>query len=80
MITNFKNKKVLLFFPVPWANSIVDWITGIHSPNGTIIVKNTNNPNEKGSLALDVDVEAIAKRVAEIITEKTATQEAQTQN
>lgn len=55
----------MLFFPKKWANSIVRWIAGVHSPTGTISVQNTMSPNDDGSLALDVNVGALAKEIME---------------
>ena len=66
MISEFKKKK-LLFFPIPWANEIVKWISGINSPSGTIKINNTLSPSDKTSMTIDVDIDVVARRVAEIL-------------
>ena len=66
MISEFKKKK-LLFFQIAWANKIVKWISGINSPSGTIRIVNTLSPSDKTSMTIDVDVEVVARRVAEIL-------------
>lgn len=70
MVYSFDKKAVVLFFPKDWGNSVVDWISGVHSPKNTIIVKNTLIPTDKGSLALDVNIPLVAKRVKEILAER----------
>ena len=59
MIHSFSSGRRILRFPRKWANAVVSWIAGVHSPNGTIKVKNTLHPTEDGSLALDVNEDAI---------------------
>lgn len=61
MIRLFQGRKRVLFFPKGWANSVTNWILGVHSPSGTIKIVNTANPGENKSASLDVDVEQIAR-------------------
>ena len=70
MVYSFDKKAVVLFFPKGWGNGVVDWISGVHSPKNTITVKNTLNPTDKGSLALDVNVPMLADRVREVLAER----------
>lgn len=63
MIHLFNGGGKLLFFPKKWANSIVRWIAGIHSPSGTIKLRNNMNPGDGGSLELDVNINAVAAEV-----------------
>ncbi len=53
-----------LFYPRRLLNSLVRWVLGVHSPEGTIKVQNTATPNEK-SIALDVDMAAIISKMNE---------------
>ena len=48
--------KSKIFLPKEWANSIIDWVTGLYSPSGTIKVANTATPNENGGCQIDVNV------------------------
>lgn len=63
MIRLFETTRRILFFPKRWANAVTRWITGIHSPSGTIQIRNTTSPDENGSMTLDVNVEALAKKL-----------------
>lgn len=74
MIHLFNGGGRLLFFPKKWANSIVRWIAGIHSPSGTVRVHNDMNPSEGGSLALDVDVDAVSAQVLRRVDARNVTQ------
>lgn len=65
MIHFFQGRRRFPFFPKKWANSIVRWIAGVHSPTGTISVRNTMSPNDDGSLALDVNVGVLVKEIME---------------
>lgn len=51
-----------LFYPRRLINSLVRWVLGVHSPEGTIKIQNTASPDEK-SLALDVDMSAILSSI-----------------
>lgn len=51
-----------LLFPKNWANEIVKWISGIHSPTGLIKLKNTLSPGEK-SMSIDIDMENLLKEL-----------------
>ena len=44
-------------------NELVRWVLGIYSPTGTVRVQNTPAPTDGRSLALDVDVGAVAAEV-----------------
>ena len=63
MIRIFKGVRRLFFFPVGWANSVSNWILGVHSPSGTIKVKNTSTPDADGSLEIDVNVDVLMTRI-----------------
>lgn len=60
MISFFKGKGRLLGVPRTWLNSLVAWVSGIHSPSGTINVLNTLDPSIEKSLGLDVNVDVVA--------------------
>lgn len=66
MIRELKGRSGL-FFPRRLINEIVRWILGICSPTGTIKIGNTAHPQEGQSMSLDVDVGAVAGRVAKRI-------------
>ena len=53
-----------LFSPRRLINSLVRWVLGVHSPEGTIKIQNTATPDEK-SIALDVDMAAIIAKMNE---------------
>ena len=53
-----------LFSPRRLINSLVRWVLGVHSPEGTIRIQNTATPDEK-SIALDVDMAAIIAKMNE---------------
>ena len=74
MIHLFNGKKRILFFPVGFANSVARWILGVHSPSGTISIKNTATPGDNGSLALDVNVDALRHIMAGVIDEHDLTE------
>ena len=57
MIRELKERR--LFAPMRLINSIVRWVLGVHSPTGTVRVRNTACPSGGRSLALDVDMEAV---------------------
>ena len=61
MIHLFSSKKRIFYFPVAFANSVARWCLGVHSPSGTISIKNTATPGDNGSLALDVNREAMKR-------------------
>lgn len=63
MIHLFEKKGAIVFFPKDWANDIVKWISGIHSPTGTIKVQNTLTPDEKKSAAIDVNLPELVKEL-----------------
>ena len=65
MIHLFKGTRRVLFFPKSWANSVTNWLLGVRSSDGSIIVKNTANPTEEGSLDLRVNESRIVRRVIE---------------
>lgn len=74
MIHLFNSKKRILFFPVGFANSVARWILGVHSPSGTISIKNTATPGDNGSLALDVNVDALRRIMAGVIDDHDLTE------
>ena len=74
MIHLFNGKKRILFFPVGFANSVARWILGVHSPSGTISIKNTATPGDNGSLALDVNVDALRHIMAGVIDDHDLTE------
>lgn len=51
-----------IFSPRRLINELVRWVLGVHSPSGTIKVRNTANPGER-SIALDIDMEAVLSAV-----------------
>ena len=61
MIRLFQGRKRILFFPKGWANSVTNWILGVHSPSGTVKIVNTANPGENKSVSIDIDVEQVAR-------------------
>ena len=65
MIHLFKGSKRILFFPKSWANSVTNWLLGVRSSDGSIIVKNTANPTGDGSIDLRVNENRIMRRVRE---------------
>ena len=65
MIHIFKGAKRVLFFPKSWANSVTNWLLGVRSSDGSIIVKNTANPTEDGSIDLRVNEKRIMRQVRE---------------
>jgi len=75
MITLFKRRGRILFFPKKWANAVVRWIAGVHSPTGTIMVKNTMSPGDDGSLELDVNMDAVAAETARRMDARPMTQD-----
>ena len=74
MIHLFKGGGKLLFFPKKWANSIVRWIAGIHSPSGMIKLRNDMNPGDGGSLEIDVDMDAVSAQVLRRVDTRNVTQ------
>ena len=75
MIHLIQGRKRLLFFPKSLVNSIVRWIAGVHSPSGTIKIRNTMNPSDESSIALDVNVEAVTHEVLEKFETRPVTNE-----
>lgn len=68
MIRELKSKGRLLFISREWLNSIVRWICGIYSPDGSIIVRNTSDPKAGGgSLGLSVNIPSVSARVRKAI-------------
>jgi len=63
MISEFQGKRRIFTFPKAWANAVVRWIAGVHSPNGTMEISNTLNPGDDGSLGLDVNLDAVVDKV-----------------
>lgn len=57
MLRLFDTNIAIPFFPAGWANSVTNWLTGLHSPNNTISLSNTADPKEGGGCAIDVNVE-----------------------
>ena len=68
MIRFLRNGHGRGLIPRDLINSIVEWVRGVHSPNGTLRIKNTLSPTESGSVAIDVDVE----RLYELLRERIA--------
>ena len=75
MIHLFQGRRRILIFPKKWANSVVRWIAGIHSPSGTVKINNTMEPGDDGSLALDVNIDAVAHDVLERFETRPVTKE-----
>ena len=75
MIHLFDSGIKILFFPKKWGNSIVRWIAGVHSPTGTIKVKNTMSPRDDGSLALDVNIDAVSEELLERMENRALTRQ-----
>lgn len=63
MIKEFSKK--VLFVPRSWLNAVTRWIQGVYSPDGSIIVKNTLNPGQDGSLEIKVNLDRIISAVAQ---------------
>ena len=74
MIHEFTGRGRIFWFPKAWANSVARWICGVFSPSGTIQVTNNLSPDGEGSLALDVNVNAVAKQIAEMRDDREITQ------
>lgn len=75
-----KLKKTKLFLPKDWANSIINWLTGLVSPSGTIKIQNTANPGEDGGCQIDVNVPLLYQQLrsyieAEFVAKKNLTKE-----
>jgi hypothetical protein len=64
-IHKFRTGSALFRFPKKWANAVVSWLAGVHSPNGTIQVKNTLNPTDDGSVGLDINEDVVFSLVAQ---------------
>jgi len=64
MICEFRKTR-LFRLPKSWANSVARWIMGVHSPGGTVKITNTLEPKSGGSLALDVNLDAIASELSQ---------------
>lgn len=64
MIHIFKDKFKILLFPTSWANSVANWISGLHSQSGTIKIANTLNPGESKSASLDVNIPALVEKIS----------------
>ena len=67
MIREFLSRRRLIFFPKPWANSVSQWICGVHSPSGTLKIVNTANPSKGKSASFDVDIDAVWNRLRDRI-------------
>lgn len=67
MIREFLSKRRIVFFQKTWANSVTQWICGIHSPSGTVKIVNTANPSKGKSAAFDVDIDAVWSRLRDRI-------------
>ena len=65
MIHLFKGSKRILFFPKSWANSVTNWLLGVRSSDGSLIIKNTANPTGDGSIDLRVNEKRIMRQVRE---------------
>lgn len=63
MIHEFKGRSRVLFFPKAWANSVVKWLMGVHSSDGSVEIKNTADPNEDGSIDLKVNEARLVQMV-----------------
>ena len=66
MIHVFKSAKRILFFPKKWANSVSNWILGVHSSDGSLIIKNTANPGSDRSIDLRVNDTVLSQKINEI--------------
>ena len=80
MITTFDARKKILFFKTAWANEVTKWISQIKSPKGTIVVKNTLNPTDDGSLQIDVNLKVVAGKVREILVARAKAESASAEN
>lgn len=67
MIHLFKGTRRVLFFPKSWANSVTNWLLGVRSSDGSIIIKNTANPTGDGSVDLRVNENRIMRKVRELL-------------
>ena len=65
MIHLFKGAKRVLFFQKSWANSVTNWLLGVRSSDGSLIIKNTANPTGDGSIDLRVNEKRIMRQVRE---------------
>ena len=59
MLRLFDTNVAIPFFPASWANSVTNWLCGLNSPNQTIEIQNTPNPDENGGCRIDVNVEQL---------------------
>lgn len=73
VIRKFKLGRKLLHFPKKWANEIVTWLSGIHSPDGTIDVRNTLAPTGDGSLQLAVNLAVVYAEIVKRLDRRTLT-------
>lgn len=62
-----KIDKSRIFLKKEWANDVVNWMTGVYSPNGTVTIHNTATPSENGSCQFDVNVPLIYKQMKDMI-------------
>lgn len=76
MIKLFTHK--IPFAPMKFLNAVARWILGVHSSDGTVIVKNTANPGDDGSVDLRVNVEAVCNKVEKIIGQRGLSSEQRT--
>lgn len=67
MISTFTNKNTV-FFPTRWANSVSQWITGLFSRTGNIVIQNTADPSS-GGCSIDVNVEVLYAQLRERLME-----------
>ena len=63
MLSLFDTTTPIPFFPTRWANAVTQWLTGLHSPTGTIKISNTTQPTESGSCSIDVDIDALYQAI-----------------
>lgn len=68
MIKLFTHK--IPFAPMKFLNAVARWILGVHSSDGTVIVKNTANPGDDGSVDLRVNIEAVCNKVERLVGQR----------
>lgn len=63
MLALFDTNTPVLFFPVRWANAVTNWLNGLCSKSGTILVNNTPEPTEGGGCSIDVNVDVLYQQL-----------------
>lgn len=73
MIHEF-NARRLIFAPLGFLNGVARWILGVHSSDGSVLIKNTATPGRDGSVDLRVNFDALYAKVARRIDRRNLTE------